>query len=99
VSKANKVAQLRKADRQGRNDSGKGETLAETLAEQSRLSERLSSRGVPRNDRQVVLTALVDWLPTRSGKRLVASRHLAVEPNQKTKVRWNLRAVHVLDNQ
>jgi hypothetical protein len=33
-----KVAQLRKAERQGRNDSVKDETLAETLAEQSRLN-------------------------------------------------------------
>ena len=32
-----KVAQLRKAERQGRNDSVKDETLAETLAEQSKL--------------------------------------------------------------
>ncbi len=38
AGRAGKVAQLRKADRQGSHDSGKGGTLAETLAEQSRLS-------------------------------------------------------------
>jgi hypothetical protein len=38
VSKGGRVAQLTKLNRQGRNDSLKDETLAETLAEQSRLS-------------------------------------------------------------
>jgi hypothetical protein len=33
---AGKVAQLRKADRQGRNDPVRDGTLAETLAEQSK---------------------------------------------------------------
>jgi hypothetical protein len=36
--KADRAAQLRKAERQGRNGSVKGGTLAETLAQQSRLS-------------------------------------------------------------
>jgi predicted nucleic acid-binding Zn ribbon protein len=36
VSKADKVAQLRRAERQGRNDSVKVGTLAETFAEQSK---------------------------------------------------------------
>jgi hypothetical protein len=36
--KAGRIAQLRRAPCQGRNDSVKGERLAETLAEQSRLS-------------------------------------------------------------
>jgi hypothetical protein len=40
VIKANKVAQLRTPDRQGRNGLAKGETLAETLAEQSKPSGR-----------------------------------------------------------
>ncbi len=38
MSKADKAAQLRRADRQGRNGLAKGGRLAETLAEQSRLS-------------------------------------------------------------
>jgi hypothetical protein len=50
MGKAGKVAQLRRAGRQGRNGFAKGETLAETLAEQSRLSRtscrfRLSDLG------------------------------------------------------
>ena len=36
VSRADRVEQLRRADRQGRNDSVKDGTLAETLAEQSK---------------------------------------------------------------
>jgi hypothetical protein len=37
VGRAGKVVQLRKADRQGRNDSLKDETLAETLASRASL--------------------------------------------------------------
>ncbi len=44
MGKAGRPAQLRKADRQGRNDRVKDETLAETLAEQSKLSPDAAAR-------------------------------------------------------
>jgi hypothetical protein len=73
MRKAGRVAQLRRADRQGRNDSVKGGTLAETLAQQSRHSGTLrrlrrhrgcgggAGRSVPANadSRAVSLTSVV----------------------------------------
>jgi adenylate kinase len=52
--KAGKVAQLRKADRQGRDGCVKGGTLAETLAEQSKLNGASPKFG--RQDRRLLNT-------------------------------------------
>src|SRR6266511_3485339 len=48
MSRAGRIAQLRKADRQGRDGSGKGGTLAETLAEQSKLCSGMRRSDDPR---------------------------------------------------
>ncbi len=43
---AERLEQLRRADRQGRNGSVKEETLAETLAEQSKLCPDAAARSL-----------------------------------------------------
>jgi hypothetical protein len=68
VSKADKVAQLRRAERQGRSDSVKGGTLAETLAEQGKqgAEERLIVRlPCSRNAEMGALLRVAVWLSAR----------------------------------